>query len=82
MSSEEYLTLVKCASQFSTALHSDRDIPHYLHANKFLTKDMYDDVMDPKSRLSASEKACELVNGIRRRVDHSPTDFHKLRERE
>ncbi len=28
----------------------------------------------------ATEKACELVNGIRRRVDRSPTDFHKLLE--
>ncbi len=78
MSSREYKTIVRCASQFATALHSNGDIPHHLHVDGFLTKEIYDNVIDPKSRLSASEKACEVVSGIRRRVDQSPTDFHKL----
>ncbi len=76
--SKEYLSIVKCASQLACALHSNRDIPHYLHAELFLTKDIYDDVINPKSRLSDSDKAIELVNGIRRRVEQSPTDFHKF----
>ncbi len=78
MSSREYKTLVRCASQFASALHSDRDIPHYLHANDFLTEDIYDDVISPRCMLTPSDKACELVSGIRRRVKQSPTDFHKL----
>ncbi len=76
--SKEYLSIVKCASQLASALHSDKDIPHYLHAEVFLTKEIYDDVINPKSRLSDSEKAIELVSGIRRRVEQSPTDFHKF----
>ncbi len=78
MSSREYLTIVTCASPFATALYSDWDIPHYLHANKFLTREMYDDVISPRCMLSESGKACELVSGIRRRVEQFPTDFHKL----
>ena len=74
MSSREYKTIVRCASQFATALHSDRDIPHHLHADGFLTslREIYDDVISPRSE---SGKACELVSGIRRRVEQSPTDF-------
>ncbi len=76
--SKEYLTIVKCASQLATALHSDRDIAHHLRANGFLPGKIYDDVMDPRSMCSASDKADELVNGIRRGVEQSPTYFHKL----
>ena len=75
MSSKEY---VNCASQLATALHSDKDIPHHLRANGFLTEEIYDDVINPRSMHSASDKADELVSGIRRRVKQSPTNFHKL----
>ncbi len=34
MSSREYKTIARCSSQFATALHSDRDIPHHLHAEE------------------------------------------------
>ena len=78
MSSREDQALVICASQFATALHSDGDIPHYLQANEFLTKETYDEVISPKSTLFEYDKACVLVSGIRRRVEQSPTDFHKL----
>ena len=77
-SSTEYLTIVTCASQLATALHSDRDIPHHLHAKGFITKDIYDDVINPRCMLSASDKACELVSGIRRAVERSPTNYNKL----
>ena len=77
-SSEEYLTMVTCASQLATALHSDRNIPHHLHAKGFITKDIYDDVINPRCMLSESGKACELVSGIRRTVERSPTQYHKL----
>ncbi len=78
ISSREYKTIVRCCIQFATTLHSDRDIPHYLHAEGFLTKDIYDDVINPRCMLSESDKACELVSGIRRRVEQFPTNFHKL----
>ncbi len=78
MSSREYKTIVRCSSQFATALHSDRNIPHHLHAEGFLTKEIYDDIINPRCILSESDKACELVSGIRRRMEQSPTDFHKL----
>ena len=59
-------------------LPCNRDIPHYLHANEFLTLENYDDVINPRCMLSESRKASVLVSGIRRRVEQSPTDFHKL----
>ncbi len=54
MSSREYKTIVRCASQFTTALHSDRDIPHHLHADGFLTREIYDDVISPRCICSLS----------------------------
>ncbi len=62
----------------ATALHSDGNIPHRWIPES-VTKEIYDNVIDPRSRLSASEKACDIISGIRRRVDQSPTDFHKLK---
>ncbi len=78
MSSREYQALVRCAVQFATVLHSDGDIPYYLLTNEFLTKESYDKVIGPKSTLFEYDKACVLVSDIRRRVEHYPTDFHKL----
>ena len=77
-STKEYLTIVACATKLATALHSDKDIPHHLHAKGFITKDIYDDVINPRCMLSASDRACELVSGIRRTVERSPTQYHKL----
>ncbi len=37
-----------------------------IHANKFLTKEIYDDVISPRYILSESGKACEHVSGIGR----------------
>ena len=59
-------------------IHSDKDIPHHLHAKGFITKDIYDDVINPRCMLSASDRACELVSGIRRTVERSPTQYNKL----
>ena len=77
-SSKEYITIVTCATKLATALHSDRDIPHHLHAEGFITIDIYDDVINPRCMLSTSDKACELVSGIRRTVEKSPTQYHQL----
>ena len=76
--SKEYLTVVHCSGSLETALKDDRDVVYYLHREGFITGDMCDQVLNPKSLLSAAEKAGQLVTKIRDRVRLSVQEYHKL----
>ncbi len=78
MSSLEYCTILKCVSQLETALRSDRDITHYLVREGFISERVYDDVLDPRSMLSAADKAGLLVTGIRQKVKANSQYYSKL----
>ena len=74
----ESATLVSCTASLELALRSDRNIAHYLFKESFIKQDIYDDVNDPKSRLSTAEKAGVLVTGIKNTVELNPNRYHKL----
>ncbi len=76
--SREYQTIVKCAGRLSTALLLQSDIPQDLHAEGFLTRDVYNDIINPRCMLSESSRGNQLVSGIRKKVELSPTNFHTL----
>ena len=74
--SEEYRTVVKCTKQLEIALQSDRDIAHFLHQEGFVTEEVYDDVLNPRSTLTDHQKAGKLVTAIRNKVELSAQDYH------
>ncbi len=75
---EQHTTILKCASQLETALRSDRDITHYLVRERFISEEVYDDVLDPRLMLSATDKAGMLVTGIRQKVKTNSQYYSKL----
>ena len=74
--SKEYSTIVKCSRKLEIALKSDRDIAQFLHEQGLLTKDDYDVISSPTSRLSPAEKSNTLVTAIRDRVELHPRNYH------
>ena len=74
--SKEYSTIVKCSRKLEIALKSDRDIAQFLHKQGLLTKDDYDVISSPTSRLSPAEKSNTLVTAIRDRVELHPRNYH------
>ncbi len=60
--SKEYITIVNCTAKLVIALRSDASILHYLDREGFIKPNIYEDVNNPKSLLSASEKAGLLVS--------------------
>ncbi len=74
----EYITLVNCTAKLVIALRSDTSILHYLDREGFIKPNIYEDVNNPKSMLSASEKAGLLVSGIKDKVELNPKNYHKL----
>ncbi len=66
--SKEYITLVNCTAKLVIALRSDTAILHFLDKEGFIKPNIYEDVSNPKSMLSASEKAGLLVTGIKDKV--------------
>ncbi len=74
----EYRTIIHCTEELETALLSDRAILLFLKGEGFIEPNVYDDVTNPKSLLSASEKAGLLVTGIKNKVDLNPKNYHKL----
>ena len=76
--SKEYSTVVKCKRKLEIALESDRDIAQFLLQQGFITKERYDEVTNPKSNLTDTDKASMLVTAIRNRVELNPHNYHKL----
>ena len=74
----EYTTLVNCTDELETALHSDKAILNFLNREGFIKPNIYEDVNNPKSLLSASDKAGLLVTGIKNKVKLNPKNYHKL----
>ena len=76
--SKEYITIVNCTAKLVIALRSDASILHYLDREGFIKPNIYEDVNNPKSLLSASEKSGLLVTGIRDKVELNPKNYHKF----
>lgn len=78
--SREFLTVLNCSKSLETALQSDRDVVHFLHREGFILGDMCDDLLNPRSLLTAAEKAGLLVTSIRNRVKLGAQKYHRLVE--
>ena len=76
--SKEYSTVVNCMKQLEIALKSDRYIAQFLLQQGFITQELYDEVTNPKSNLTETEKAGMLVTAIRNRVELNPRNYHKV----
>ncbi len=76
--SSEFRTIVQCTEELETALQSDRAALHFLDREGYVKPSVYEDVNNPKSLFSASEKAGLLVTGIRNKVKLNPKNYHKL----
>ena len=77
--SREYRTVVNCAKPLGIALRSlDQDIVHFLQQEGFITEEVHDEVLKPRSVWTDHQKAGELVTGIRNRVELSAQNYHTL----
>ena len=74
----EYETILQRTKEVEIALESDKDILKFLDREGFIKPSIYEDVGNPKSLLSASEKAGLLVTGIKNKVRLNPKNYHKL----
>ena len=51
---------------------------HFLHNEGFITQEVHDDVLNPRSMLSSHQKAGQLVTGIRNKVELSAQSYFIL----
>ncbi len=57
---------------------SDRDIVHFLHREGFITQELHDEILNPRSMWTDHQKVGELVTGVRNKVKLSAQDYHTL----
>ena len=77
--SPELEAVRKCTSHLETALKMlDRELVHFLRDEGFVTDNVHDDILTPRSMLTEAERAGELVKWIKNRVKQDPRSFHLL----
>ncbi len=74
----ENVTIARCTEKLEIALESDKPILNFLDMEGFIKPNIYEDVNNPKSMLSVSEKAGLLVTGIKNKIKLNPKNYHKL----
>ena len=74
--SKEYSTIFNCESQLKIALKSDREIALFLHQRGIIKKEPYDEINEPKSMLSATDKVGKLVTAIKESVSLNPANYY------
>lgn len=57
---------------------SDRDVAHYLLQHNYIKLETHDDVIHPRSMLTADQKGGQLVDEIMRKVEIKPERYHEL----
>ena len=76
--SVEFATLRSCKQKLELALESDRDIANFLGQKVFIQRHTYEEIDNPKSMLSSSEKAGLLVRGILNKVELNRKNYRVL----
>lgn len=72
-------TVWECISGLEEAvLQRDHELVHFLKMNDFINEREYDDIRDPQSMLSESEKSLKIVKWIRCRVKQDPNSYYTL----
>lgn len=75
----ELRTVQKCIPVLESALIGlERNFVHFLHAEGFLSDNVHDEILNPRSMLSESDKTGEVVRQIVRRVKLDPQCYHTL----
>ena len=72
----EYITLVRCTKQLEIALKDKRDIVHFLECNKFISREVHEETLDPKSSLNKVDKSGRLVEKIKDKVQLNPKTYY------
>ena len=76
---EEYDTISKCTSQLVTALGRDiAKISHYLFKERFISDELFGEVLEPKSLMSDADKANKLMLQILNCVKLDSSKYYKL----
>lgn len=79
MASLEHTTLGKCVSKLQLALQSDiNGIVSYLFSEGFLTDDLFEEILNPRSFLTDANKATKLVTVVMRRVKLEPSNYYNF----
>ena len=69
----------RCIKPLEIALRAfDAEVVHFLHQEGFITQEVHDDVLSPRSMLNGHQKSRELVTGIRNKVELSAQSYHTL----
>jgi hypothetical protein len=69
----------KCASHLEAALKvTNRELIHFLRDEGFLSDEVHDEVLNPYTMLSDTQKSGELVRWITHRIKMDHTSFHIL----
>ena len=70
---------MSCITSMETALRQeDSDIVHFLYQEGFVTQQVHDEVLDPKSMLNRHQKAGILVTAIKNHVELDAEKYHIL----
>ena len=75
--SKEYATLVSCTDMLEIALTGDRNILHFLEQEGYNII-LSDEISNPRSSLSAQEKAWLVVTAIKNKVRLNSQNYQKL----
>jgi CRISPR/Cas system CMR subunit Cmr6 (Cas7 group RAMP superfamily) len=70
--------LNKCSRKLELALQSDRKVLLYFLQEDLINQSLFDELSDPKSWLTAEEKAERLVREIKRVVELNSKYYHLL----
>ena len=77
--SKEYVALSNCAEKLESAIRLDiNEIIHYLYREGFISKTVYEEVLELKSPYSDADKATKLVLQIRGSVELDSSKYFKL----
>ena len=74
--SPEYLTVINCTSKLELALKDKRNIVHFLECKNFISREVHDDVLNPKSTLTLVEKVGRLVEKIKDKVQLDSKNYY------
>lgn len=74
----EYLTVLHCMGKLELAFKGDRDLATFLLQEGVISKDTYDDVMNPRSTLTTVQKAGELLRELMDAIKMNCQKYHSF----
>ena len=78
MASAEHRTILICWRKVKLTLKDDPDLALFLFQNQFVKKHVYEEISNPRSMLTAEQKAEKLLAAVYDSVELNPQLFHVL----